>query len=227
MIAAFTGGILIIRFRNWEQYNPPSNHTNSWFRLNSNLISRPIWDELDNNTFRVFIYMLCQANENTPRGTIHISTGGATVRCGVTKKDVYRAIKILQEFQVIEVRAPSGHFVNSALILPTNERTNETNEQLHDFIAPVFDFDSLYKKYPLKKGKTRGIAACKREIKTPEDFSLLGKAIENYAREARAENTEPRFLKHFSSFMGCWRDYLEAGKAAAPHPFAAILLEKK
>lgn len=68
-----------------------------------------------------------------------------------------------------------------------------------------FDFDSLYRKFPRKEGKSRGLAICRREIKTESDFADLDRAIMNYARIKKGDE----FLKHFSTFMGEWRDWLD------------------
>ena len=74
--------------------------------------------------------------------------------------------------------------------------------------VPVFPLESVYQRYPRKEGKTRGLEKLRREIKTPDDFEALGKAVDNYAALVRRDGTEPRFVKHFSTFAGCWRDYL-------------------
>ena len=83
-----------------------------------------------------------------------------------------------------------------------------------------FDFEIAYKEYPRKEGRAKGLLKCKAQVKTQEDFDLLLKAIRNYSNHLKRENTEKRFIKHFSTFLeaGQWRDWLEAetGKVAAP-----------
>lgn len=71
----------------------------------------------------------------------------------------------------------------------------------------AFDFEALYAKYPRKEGKTRGMDQCRRQIKTAADFHALDRAVETY--RAAVTGHERRFIKQFSSFMSCWRDYLE------------------
>lgn len=73
----------------------------------------------------------------------------------------------------------------------------------------VFDFESLYKKYPRKKGKKRGLESCFRQIKTQESFGQLSLAIDNYILECRREKTKETYMKYFSSFMSCWQDFVE------------------
>lgn len=169
----------------------------------------------------MFIYLLCQANESNPSGQTMLSTVNVSRRCTVSEKEVNRTIKILKQFQVIEIRTPSGRFVDSEETVPTNERTrrDERNERDERTILPdcpngqprlVFDFDSLYKRYPRKEGKQRGMKICAVQIKNQEDFDNLSRAIDRYAEHIKLQGTEGKYIKHFSTFMGEWRDWLEA-----------------
>jgi hypothetical protein len=79
---------------------------------------------------------------------------------------------------------------------------------------PAFDFEALYQLYPRKEGKQKGIAYAEEHITTAGDFEALRLAIANYAR--LVEGQEPKFTKHFSSFMRCWKDYLNASPAPLP-----------
>lgn len=83
-----------------------------------------------------------------------------------------------------------------------------------------FDFESIYKKYPRKEGKACGIERCRIQIKTQDDFELLLRAVTRYALHVRENQTEPRFIKLFSSFIGAngtqpWRDWLEPDAGTA------------
>lgn len=72
-----------------------------------------------------------------------------------------------------------------------------------------FDFDLIYKNYPRKLGKLKGLEICRRTIKTQQDFEDLKKSVNNYSTYCKTENTEKKFIKHFSTFMGCWKDFIE------------------
>lgn len=74
---------------------------------------------------------------------------------------------------------------------------------------PTFDFTPIYQKYPRKVGKTLGLKICKRSIKTQEDYDLLMKAVTRYHDECVREAKKPEYIRHFSSFMNHWRDYLD------------------
>lgn len=89
---------------------------------------------------------------------------------------------------------------------------------------PKFDFESVYKGYPLKVGKTKGLKICEREIRTQEDFTALGQAIARYSVWLSTDqNGFKPSPKHFCTFMAAWRDWVDpdAGKIemkAIPRP---------
>lgn len=72
-----------------------------------------------------------------------------------------------------------------------------------------FDFEPLYKKYPKKVGKSKGLEKAERQIKTQEEFDQLSQAIDKFKKHHEAEQTEPKFVPYFSTFMSTWRDWLD------------------
>jgi hypothetical protein len=76
------------------------------------------------------------------------------------------------------------------------------------------DFEAAWQAYPRKLNKTESRARFQRLIRTSHDFDSLLAAIRNYAAECRAQGTEEKFIKHFSSFLGTedkpvWRDWVD------------------
>lgn len=71
------------------------------------------------------------------------------------------------------------------------------------------DLESAYKTYPLKKGKAAGMKLAAKEIKTPADLENLKSAIARYSKNLRDSKTDSKFIKHFSTFMGEWKDWLD------------------
>lgn len=67
-----------------------------------------------------------------------------------------------------------------------------------------------YSRYPLKKGKQQGLAKLMRDIKSDEDLELLKKAIEKYRKDCETNQTEAKYIMHFSTFANSWRDWLDA-----------------
>lgn len=97
------------------------------------------------------------------------------------------------------VTSMSPHDPSSIYLI--NKVNKYTNEHLKTQI------EQLYKNYPIKKGKTVGVKRLLRQIKSDEDLKQLEKAIKNYASECKGK--EEQYIKHFSTFAGCWQDYLE------------------
>lgn len=99
-----------------------------------------------------------------------------------------------------------------------NESTNESTNKSYIIHAQSdksdmsesdkFDFESIYKKYPKKEGKSRGFKILKVQIKTKEDYENIIKAIDNYSIYCSTNIKERKYIKHFSTFMGEWRDWI-------------------
>lgn len=70
-------------------------------------------------------------------------------------------------------------------------------------------FEQLYEIYPRKLGKKKGFQKLKTVIKDQNDFDRVRVAIENYCKFCQRHKTEPQYIKHFSTFMGTWEDWLE------------------
>lgn len=69
-----------------------------------------------------------------------------------------------------------------------------------------FNLESLYEEYPRKEGKRDGLKKLQKIVTSQEKYDSVLLAIKNY----RAINisTETKFLKHFSSFVSNWEEYL-------------------
>jgi hypothetical protein len=93
--------------------------------------------------------------------------------------------------------------------IPKDKKPNEggdppPKESRHK--PPKFDLEMLYKAYPRKQGKTKGLKRLSREIKTQTDFENFQLAVSNYNRETLS--VENQYKKHFSSFVSEWRDWI-------------------
>lgn len=96
-------------------------------------------------------------------------------------------------------------------LTPTLTQNKNNNAQRKRRACPFSraDFEKVYDLYPRKEGKSKGLDKCKTEIKTDADYQALGEAVSRYKAHCEAEAIEPRFIKHFATFMGSWRDWLD------------------
>lgn len=87
----------------------------------------------------------------------------------------------------------------------------------------LVDFEKIYSDYPRKQGKAKGIKKARAEIKTQDDLAMLAQAIQRYRDHCRNNKIEAQYIKHFSTFMGEWRDWLDPNigttESYQPDPF--------
>lgn len=211
---------MIIKFKNWDKYQARQGlkiHPNtSWFRLENRIIQHDLWFQLNAAEFKLFIFMLCTASQNKNSGQFERELSFLSMGACVKEKEAIQTIEKLQQLQIIEVRTLQGRY-NSAALLNYTKLNYNTN-------TSIFDFEKIYEKYPKKMGKERGLDACVKEIKTQEEYNSLLKAIDKYNQHIKG--TDPRYIKHFDTFMETWKDWLDPNvgkvKTSNDYPFQEL-----
>lgn len=61
-----------------------------------------------------------------------------------------------------------------------------------------------------------------KTITTAEDYALFKLALNNYIDELVRNNTELKYIKHWSTFVNNWRDYLEVVEIPHQDPLAQL-----
>ncbi len=73
-----------------------------------------------------------------------------------------------------------------------------------------FDLDAIYKFYPRKVGKSRGMEKLEKLIKSQQTYDDMMKAVKNYAAKVEREGRAQEFIKQFNTFVAIdWKDYIE------------------
>lgn len=184
--------------------------------------------------FRVWIHLLLKANWSETEYKGHKIEAGSLVagrkkisaNTGLSEQSVRTVLRDLKSTNEITIKncgifsiisIVNWHKYQDANQMTHQQNNQRTNQQVTTYKENKkkeirnnnahFDFEAVYQKYPLKKGKSRGMKKIQREIKRPEDFERFSRAVENYAGEVK--NTEPRFIKHFSTFVAEWEDWTE------------------
>lgn len=75
--------------------------------------------------------------------------------------------------------------------------------------------EAAYQCYPRKNGKTRGLKKLKEEIKSSRDAKSFQDAVTKYRQNCKQEKTPAAYVKHFSTFVSEWRDWLDSETGAA------------
>lgn len=73
-----------------------------------------------------------------------------------------------------------------------------------------FNFEPIYKKWPRKEGKGKGMKKLEKSIKTEADFMRLDRSTDNAIALFMQERREKKFIPHWSTFCNNWEDYENA-----------------
>lgn len=70
--------------------------------------------------------------------------------------------------------------------------------------------ENIYKLYPRKEGKQKGLVKLRSLIKTEADYLKIIKSVENYKKQLEIKKTSKEYTLMFSTFInGRWEDYLD------------------
>jgi len=91
------------------------------------------------------------------------------------------------------------------------EKDKDKDSSLRGGVGEIFkpDLEALYKSYPRKQGKAKGLGILKASIKTEKAYSDYQKAQARFIAHLEASGTEAEFVPHFKTFAGSWRDWLD------------------
>lgn len=210
--------LINIKITKWADYNPRKDFKKPWwFALSNTLVEDSDFFSFNHGEFKTWIYILSQASKKKCE-SINVDLNHADRVSNISKKDFLSSIKKLESMQMITVICTdSVRETNSTL---HNNTIQDRTLQNNTVQANAFDFEFLYKIYPLKKGKSEGITRLKKFITSQEDFDSFKIAVQNYTRDIQARGTEAKYIKHFSSFVGNekiqpWKDWLDADAGTA------------
>lgn len=110
--------------------------------------------------------------------------------------------------------------------LKDKDKEKDKEKEKRKGLISKLDCLPLYESYPRKIGKKKGLEICEKVVKTEADFQRVRTAISNYRDHCAREGTEPKFIKHFSTFMNSWEDWLEPNTGRSPPPVSAITAEE-
>jgi len=184
-----------------------------------------------------WFYVLCQASKKN-QSTVSINFAHVERIGRIKEKDFLSAIEKLESIHIVRVDVTGTSRERDAQDTPLHatRRTNERDERDERDTTPQnaaaltrsdFDFESVYKKYPRQIGKKQGLQKAKTAVKSQADFDKLCTAVSNYSEYCRTRSTEERFIKHFSTFMTSWTDWIEIDPTDSPDRFdMAKILER-
>jgi hypothetical protein len=96
---------------------------------------------------------------------------------------------------------------------PTNP-TNQPNPTQPTI--PREAFEILWQKYPRREGRKEAERHFKASVKTFQDWLDVQNALANYMRKLAREKTDAQFVKHGSTWLNNWRDYVHYNGVELP-----------
>jgi hypothetical protein len=199
-----------VKILKWEKHNPRKDYKRPWwFALDNRMVEDDDFYSFSGGEFKAWIYILSKASQkNSPE--ILINFEAANRKTNLSANDIKSALEKLQSlgivtFDLYTIRTESVQNPNGICTLQTIQTNKQTTSP--DAVAS-FDFESVYERYPIKKGKKAAMKKLASSIKTQEQFDAFAKAVNNYLAEIAHNKTEPRFIKHFSTFVNNYEDYL-------------------
>jgi hypothetical protein len=95
----------------------------------------------------------------------------------------------------------------NAIVIASENFKPTTPKRIH--INTKYDFDALWVKYPRKMGKHDALRCFKAQVKTPQDYQSIIKALDNFLKSDVVRGDQ-KFIPHGSTwFNNRWRDYIE------------------
>lgn len=205
--------IFTIEVLNWDDFQHKNGErTYDWFKISNNISDDVELDSLTDLQFRTWFLILALCARYRSR-RVKVTLTYLQRNRNVPLTYYRRSLDRFESFQWLRI-------ISGTNVVPQNRIEENRIDTKEHVSAPEkeegqgdqrvkLDFESLYLRYPRKLGKKKGIAACKVQIKTQIDFDNLKKAIAKYSAHCDKNRTEDKFIKHFSTFMNSWEDWLE------------------
>lgn len=219
-----------ITILNYEKFNGRKDvKTNSWFKCSNRLLEDSDFFAFSHGEFLVWIYILSIASQKG-ESTFCLNLEHCDRIARLGKKLVFSALEKLEQLQLVEISrnvdVTDPLRVRNVDVTPDKIRLDKIREEeirMSDSAGRVrvkfnlseSKLNAVYQEYPRKEGKSKGFEIAKREIKSEQDLQDLTKSIKNYKSMLTEKNTDPKYIKMFSTFMNSWRDCLDSefGKA--------------
>lgn len=210
-----------IKIINQEQYIKRKDLKSiPWVAISSSILEHPDFFDVSGEEFKAFIWIL-SVSAKCKKDAFLLDINHAVHFTKVSQKNIESCLKKLhgKRLQVLDNTQNDRDTNESVRItnesVPNITEQNGTNEPcdlphaLSDkqiSFELVLRIEQIYSSlYPRKEGKSAGVKKLSKELKL-DDIPDFENAVKNY--RSQVEDQETRFIKHFSSFASCWRDYI-------------------
>ena len=166
-----------------------------------------IYESDDTGVLRISDYALMIGSESASKE----ATKKRKYRANIKEKDLIRDLagdkkspdkvdKKSDRYKILDIRDKDIRDID-------NRDRNNINIYA-DFEA---EFDTLWKSYPRKEGKTNALKAyikARTDKKAPSSFEEVKEGLDRYVEHIKAEKIEQQYIKHGSTWFNqrCWND---------------------
>ncbi len=205
-----------IEIMRWSKHQPRKDIKNpTWFAMSNRILEDSKIFGLIDAEWKALLYIFSQASQQNS-AVVKLNLTHAKRVCDIAEKTIISTISHLCDAGVTRMlreRYVSGtHAIRDTTLQDT---TLHNNTNTADKPPSVLDFEEVYKGYPRKEGKAGGLRIFNKVIKTQSDLANLYLAITKYREHHKTAGTERKFIKHFSTFMGEWKDWLDPNHGVA------------
>lgn len=191
----------------WFKHQPRKDIKHpSWFAMSNRILEDAKLFCLPDAEWKCLLYIFTQASQQNSN-FVKIYYDHAKRICGLSKSIVNSTISRLCD---ADVTRPLRERIRDTTLQDTTLQNNTEHS-----IAQSGDFADFWILYPRKVGKGKAEKSYKREIRLGTKHADLLAARDRYRSHCEKNQTESRFIKHGSTFMAEWKDWLdpETGKS--------------
>jgi len=193
----------------WDEWNIRSrDYKKPWWFAMSNTITQDNYD-LSDAEFRALVHVFCLCSKKKSL-TVEIDLADAKRLGKVNPKALF---SLIEKFSKKGILSQSGQILAESRSAsdPTQQDKTEQNITRQAQRAKPSDFESVYRLFPKKEGKTRGLEylAKKAPLGDANYLADLETAAVNYSEHVRKAGTDRKYIKLFSTWVTEWRDWLD------------------
>lgn len=191
---------------NWSKHNPRSTiKAPRWFALSNAIFEDPDFYDFTHSEVVAWIYILCQASRKNS-SVVRLNFKHAAKIASITKNCLESTLSKLQKLECIRVR---DHDMNTNVHAVITTRQDKTGQDKQNTIAQPDGFAVFWSGYPRKVGKSKAESKYNAALRAGHSPDDLIKARDNYLNHLKQNQTEAKYIKHGSSFMSEWKDWLD------------------
>lgn len=201
---------ITLTIRNFESYLPRKDYVKiHWVRFEVDFLSHPDFFDISPAELKVFIHFICIAAK-IQNSEIRMNIDHTAYILQLKNEDILSAVNKLntKRWDVKNHDAVLNPYDSVQIPISREEKKRKEKSIYAQNDLSDFDFFKIYGFYPRKIGRLKGIRWLQNNIKNKEDYEKLDKAVNNYAMHVKNNKTDQKYIKHFSTWVTEYTDWV-------------------